>query len=298
MEDGRVEPLIVVLQFFRGHTPMGGCPTKHIALKIQYLENNTIEAVQFGNMVEQIQPHMEDGRVEPLINHFQHSRLHINPELSDVKEFRSRLIGDQPSGSVRITQLSSQGGSSGIAELRRGTEKVKTIEEVMSIEEAGQVWIAGAIMSINRGRHDWSYAACIDGDKKVEEIEGKYRCKKCNNDEPKVELRYKVEVVVCDGMRGQYKEEYPETLNQMIGNRLLFRIYVKSGHVNGTDNVHSVAHVCDNKEIVELNLPTNFDIGESDLDGENVKSNNVFSMGAVVSTELDNESPLSKVCYF
>ncbi|MED6208887.1 hypothetical protein PIB30_049335 [Stylosanthes scabra] len=48
-------------------TPQGGRPTKRLALKIQDVEKNTIEAVLFGDMVEQIQPHLKDGRVEPLI---------------------------------------------------------------------------------------------------------------------------------------------------------------------------------------------------------------------------------------
>ncbi|MED6157720.1 hypothetical protein PIB30_025993 [Stylosanthes scabra] len=149
-------------------------------------------------------------------------------------------------------------------------------------------------MSINSGMHDWSYIACKGCDKRVEEREGKYYCKKCNNDEPKVELRYKVEVVVCDGTgaisllmwdtQGQNEEEYPDALNKMIGNRLMFRIYVKSGHVHGTDNVHSVANVCDDKEIIAFNLPNELEIGESDLEGENVKSNNVDGEGALVTT--------------
>ncbi|MED6157721.1 hypothetical protein PIB30_025994 [Stylosanthes scabra] len=46
---------------------MGGSPTNRLPLKIQNLENNTIEAVLFGDMVEQIQPHMHEGRVDPLI---------------------------------------------------------------------------------------------------------------------------------------------------------------------------------------------------------------------------------------
>ncbi|MED6122655.1 hypothetical protein PIB30_041834 [Stylosanthes scabra] len=201
-------------------TTVGGRDTKRLALKIQDLEKNTIEAVLFGGLVDQIQPHMDDGRVEPLIvvlqffrpnrwkgktsvqSHFETSRLLIDPNLSDVKEFRTRLLGDQPCGSVRITQVSSQGGSTGIAELRRGTAEVKTIEQVMVLGEEGQVWIAGHIESINAGMNDWSYPACNDCLKKVEQGEdGRYTCKK-HEDTTNLELKYKVEVMVCDGTRG------------------------------------------------------------------------------------------------
>ncbi|MED6224308.1 hypothetical protein PIB30_082747 [Stylosanthes scabra] len=126
-------------------------------------------------------------------SHFQFSKLHIDPTLSDVKEFHSRLIGDTPSSSVRIAQVSSQGGSSGIAELRRGTAVVKTIEQVMVLEEEGQVWIAGRIMGINAGQNDWSNQACTSCDKKVEEgNNGKYKCKNCKTDEAEAELSNEV----------------------------------------------------------------------------------------------------------
>ncbi|MED6111772.1 hypothetical protein PIB30_055425 [Stylosanthes scabra] len=111
-------------------------PTKRMALKIQDLEKNTIEAVLFGALVDQIQPHLEKRRVEPLIVVFQlfranrYEKLIIDPTLLDVTEFRTRLLGDQPNASVRITQ-----GSAAINDLRRGTEKVMNIEQVMDREE-------------------------------------------------------------------------------------------------------------------------------------------------------------------
>ncbi|MED6117382.1 hypothetical protein PIB30_109505, partial [Stylosanthes scabra] len=138
-------------------TTVLGHETKRLALKIQDLEGNTVEAVLFGGLVDQIRPHMEDGRVEPLIvvlqyfrpnrwkgktsvqSHFQYSKLHIDPTLGDVREFWTRLIGDTTPGSVRIAQVSSQGGSTGIAELWRGTAIVKTIEQVMALEEVSGV---------------------------------------------------------------------------------------------------------------------------------------------------------------
>ncbi|MED6174953.1 hypothetical protein PIB30_073876 [Stylosanthes scabra] len=254
MEDGRVEPLIVVLQFFS--------------------------------------PNRWKGKTS-VQSHFQFSKLHIDPTLSDVKEFRTRLIGDTPSGSVRIAQVSSQGGSSGIVELQRGTAIVKTIEQVMAIEEEGQVWIVGRIMSINAGENDWCYQACTGCDKKVE---------KGNNG------KYKVEVVASDGTRGvslllwdtqanllcgksveQIKmegglrdEEYPETLDSMMWRLLLFRIYVKKGHVKGSDNIYSVAAMCDDEDIVTLNFLDDFK--------DNGCSNEVNEDSGEVSLEQTNDA--------
>ncbi|MED6200410.1 hypothetical protein PIB30_084776 [Stylosanthes scabra] len=148
----------------RDITTVAGRPTKRLALKIQDLD-----------LVDQIQPHMDEERVEPLIvvfnyleltdgktsvqSHYTTSKLQINPSLPEVIEFRTRLLSDQPSGFVRIASVSSQSGSASINDLRRGTEKVKSIEKVMNSEEAGQLWIAGRIMSINAGLKDWYYPA-------------------------------------------------------------------------------------------------------------------------------------------
>ncbi|MED6184664.1 hypothetical protein PIB30_049683 [Stylosanthes scabra] len=234
-------------------------------------------------------------------SHFQYSKLHIDPNLNDVKEFKTRLIGDTPSSSVRIAQVSSQGGSFGVAELRRGTAVVKTIEDVMSLKEEGQVWIVGCIMSINAGENNWCYPACTECEKKVEEGDnGKYKCKKCEIDEAEAELKYKVEVVACDGTggislilwdtHGLRDEEYPETLDSMIYRRLLFRIYVKNVHVKGIDNVYSVAAICDDEDIVNMNFPNDFEIGTPITDTDNGCSNEVNEDSGVVTPMQNNEA--------
>ncbi|MED6166186.1 hypothetical protein PIB30_106643, partial [Stylosanthes scabra] len=68
---------------------------------------------------------------------------------------------------------------------------------------ACQVWIAASIMSINAGENDWCYPACTQCEKKVEEGQnGKYLCKRCETDEAEADLKYKVEIVACDGTGG------------------------------------------------------------------------------------------------
>ncbi|MED6112352.1 hypothetical protein PIB30_060917 [Stylosanthes scabra] len=51
----------------------------------------------------------------------------------------------------------------------------------------------------------------------------------------------KMEAGLCD-------EEYPETLDGMMEKVLLFRIYVRSGHLKETNNLYSVAVVCDDTQ--------------------------------------------------
>ncbi|MED6222021.1 hypothetical protein PIB30_060511 [Stylosanthes scabra] len=94
----------------------------------------------------------------------QHFKLIIDPSLPDVIEFCTKLLGDQPSRSVRIAHVSSQGGSTAINDHRRGTEKVKSIEQVMDSEDAGQLWIAGHIMTriCKQGLRDDEYRETLD----------------------------------------------------------------------------------------------------------------------------------------
>ncbi|MED6172232.1 hypothetical protein PIB30_048085 [Stylosanthes scabra] len=239
-------------------TTVLGHETKRLALKIQDLEGNTVEAVLFGGLVDQIWPHMEDGRVEPLIVVLQYFRP--NRWKGDAREFRTRLIGDTTPGSVRIAQVSSQGGSTGITELRKGNAVVKTIEQVMALKEVEIVACDGT-----RG------ISLLLWDTQVSLLCGK------TAEQIKMEA----------GLRD---EEYPETLDSMMWWRLIFRIYVKDGHVKGTDNVYSVAATCDDEAIVSMNFLNDFDAETSNTFTDNGCSNEVNEDSGVISLEQKNDA--------
>nr|XP_029153348.1 uncharacterized protein LOC112769619 [Arachis hypogaea] len=102
-----------------------GKETKRMVVVLEDLENNRIECTLFGEMVDQIRPHFEEGSVEPLIvvlqyfktsrwngkttvqNHFYISKIHIERDLKEVVSFRNRLLSGAPLNSIRISQLSS-----------------------------------------------------------------------------------------------------------------------------------------------------------------------------------------------
>ncbi|RYR67529.1 hypothetical protein Ahy_A03g013933 [Arachis hypogaea] len=88
--------------------------------------SNRINCILFGNMVDQILPHLEDERVEPLIMHFDNN-------LKEIVEFQKRLLSMSPSSSVRI----SQHAWSGVDELNQGSMIVKIIEEAFSLVQEG-----------------------------------------------------------------------------------------------------------------------------------------------------------------
>ncbi|KAL4349652.1 hypothetical protein AHAS_Ahas10G0063400 [Arachis hypogaea] len=51
-----------------------GKETRRLAVLLQDLENNNINCVLFGGMMDQILPHFEEGRMEPLIVVLQYFR--------------------------------------------------------------------------------------------------------------------------------------------------------------------------------------------------------------------------------
>ncbi|MED6111819.1 hypothetical protein PIB30_055793 [Stylosanthes scabra] len=125
-----------------------GIKTKRMTITINDIDNYKINCVLFGDAVDKILPHFEDGRVEPVIivcqyfkasrlnertsvqSYFQILKLRINPDLAEVQEFRDRLLGDNPSTTVSINQISSGSSVRYIDELKQGKATVKTIGEV------------------------------------------------------------------------------------------------------------------------------------------------------------------------
>ncbi|XP_020975875.1 uncharacterized protein LOC110270760 [Arachis ipaensis] len=87
-----------------------GKETKRMAVVLEDLENNRIGCTLFGEMVDQIRPHLEEGSVEPLIvvlqlfkasqwngkttvqSHFYISKIHIERDLKEVVCFRNRFV--------------------------------------------------------------------------------------------------------------------------------------------------------------------------------------------------------------
>ncbi|RYR47057.1 hypothetical protein Ahy_A07g032967 [Arachis hypogaea] len=206
-------------------------------------KNNRIHCILFGEMVNQILPHLQHERVEPfIVSNFNVSKLHINPKLKEVVLFRDRLLNGAPSNSVRISQMYSQGASSDIDELTVGSAIVK------SIDEEGTVWIVETIVSINTGKEDWFYKSCRKCLKKVETpIGDKYKCIKCGHthgvqswESINLLLWNRETYQLCEKQAKKLKrkrlvtggDEYPATLDNMMDKRVLFKINVKAANIN------------------------------------------------------------------
>ncbi|RYR57899.1 hypothetical protein Ahy_A05g023577 [Arachis hypogaea] len=114
-----------------------GKETKRLAILIEDLENNSIGCVLFGQMVDQILPHLEEEKVELLI---------IIAQFFRPRRWNGKRLSEKPSGSARISQLFSHGPSSGINELKRGDVVVKTIEEALKSTQADMSAVNVAIL--------------------------------------------------------------------------------------------------------------------------------------------------------
>ncbi|RYR18156.1 hypothetical protein Ahy_B03g062787 [Arachis hypogaea] len=89
-----------------------------------------------------IQEHVAHNNLYSLIektsvqSHFEYSKLCINSDLEEVRDFRNRRLSGKPTKSAKISQVSSHGPRSGADELKKGNVAVKTIEEAISSTQA------------------------------------------------------------------------------------------------------------------------------------------------------------------
>ncbi|RYR69223.1 hypothetical protein Ahy_A03g015759 [Arachis hypogaea] len=204
-----------------------GKETKRMVVVLEDLENNRIECTLFGEMVDQIRPHFEEGSVEPLIvvlqyfktsrwngkttvqNHFYISKIHIE---RDLKE----------------------GAWSAADELKHGSVGVKTIEESLNVAKKVP--------------------------KKVETstIE-RYEYKGCGHTAGTASIRYKVKVIVYDGTGSMTLLLWDRKAIQLCEKRAdqikEEEINIKSANIEQYDQVYTVSKVCDDEDIIEKNLP-------------------------------------------
>ncbi|MED6125617.1 hypothetical protein PIB30_070328 [Stylosanthes scabra] len=96
MAEERVEPLIVVLQFFRVNR--------------------------------------WDGKTS-VQSHFDISKVCCGPVLKEIQDFLNSMVDTGTSSSICITQMQSQSSGQGIEGLRHGLAEIKTIEDVWSLTE-------------------------------------------------------------------------------------------------------------------------------------------------------------------
>ncbi|MED6212405.1 hypothetical protein PIB30_082980 [Stylosanthes scabra] len=165
-----------------------GRETKRMVIVLQDIENQRMNCIIFGSLVDDIAPHLQSDAHEPLIlilqyfkRNFDLSKIHINLAFKAVNDFKEKLLVAGPTMSGRISQVTAEGGKNGVEELTSGKASVITIENLHMTKEC-ETWISCNIVALNVGSKDWFYTTCagIECAKKVSwSGVGDYKCPFC-----------------------------------------------------------------------------------------------------------------------
>ncbi|KAL4381994.1 hypothetical protein AHAS_Ahas04G0189100 [Arachis hypogaea] len=265
---------IVGKEEVRGLITRTGDETKLITLQLEDLEKHKIKCTLFGELVDEVPPHLERDDGEPFIivvqlfksNMYLNSvniqstyyvfTCYFNPNLPEVIDYKKRLATDFVSCSQRISHLEAQSQYSVTDAINAGIVPVRTIEEVLNMTEETSCWIVGTIVSLEVGKDDWSYISRVGF---------------------KVMLRYRLQVIVTDGSgclnllvwnkeaeqmiekaaekvkelsKCKKGKSYPKYLENMIDKRFLFKLNIIYKTINAVKRVYSVTKLLDDESLM------------------------------------------------
>ncbi|KAH0705271.1 hypothetical protein KY289_010347 [Solanum tuberosum] len=165
-------------------------------------------------MDEKIKPYLNESNDKPIVvvmhlirshrfrdqisvkNTWHASKLYINSSLPQVDEFSSRIKFVPGESSQQLTQISSQRNQSIATELASGSVTVHEIEKLIDCRHQENYYIVAKIihLEIDRG---WSFLACKQYAKGVDEVGDKLYCRQCGFVKSIIR-RYKLKVRVLD----------------------------------------------------------------------------------------------------
>ncbi|XP_042023819.1 replication protein A 70 kDa DNA-binding subunit A-like isoform X2 [Salvia splendens] len=223
--------------------------------------------------------------------HFQASKVVINADVKEVKDFRMRIRDDS-----RFLQQGSviEGGQ------RLGGEyddlQVKSLEDLSCLEfisfcgsQEGSCWVYGKIESVECHYGEWYFLACKTCVKKVREVDNKFNCSGCTKTHSYAVKRFKFVVNVVDhtsnaslllwdregsqllgrsvtdflGNGGQVapKNSIPALIEEiLVGQNVLFKLQLKNHIEYYRSYPFTVNKVCNLPEVVDKYTPK--DLGE------------------------------------
>ncbi|KAH0729552.1 hypothetical protein KY290_000677 [Solanum tuberosum] len=200
-------------------------------------------------VVEEIEdPHFDQISVK---NTWHASKLYINSSLPQVDEFSSRIKFVPGESSQRLTQISSQRNQSIATELASGSVTVHEIEKLIDCRHQENYYIVAKIihLEIDRG---WSFLACKQCAKGVDEVGDKLYCRQCGFVESVIR-RYKLKIRVWDDTG---------TISVMLWDGVATKMIEKSAtdlfessDGQGQDEVFKVVTFTDDEDIIEKYRP-------------------------------------------
>ncbi|KAH0757749.1 hypothetical protein KY290_021242 [Solanum tuberosum] len=256
-------------------------------------KKNNLPATLWSDLTFQMQSHLSGSTDEPLIVVLQLMKTHkfrdtyyirscwyqtklwINTDLPQSSDFKNKLIA---SGEYeKVSQTSSQQHISISEELSTGMVSFKFIKDFLQCTEESSYWIAVKIVCLELG-HKWSYLACKKCITKVDPLEDKYYCLKCNVEVISVIHRYRLQIHVTDetgfislllwnkevlqligksakelkeGLIVDADNGYPTELDTLIEKKLMFKVQIKDSNINKNDNVYKVVKFIDDEALLK-----------------------------------------------
>nr|XP_009762337.1 PREDICTED: uncharacterized protein LOC104214377 [Nicotiana sylvestris] len=232
-------------------------------------QRNKILATLWSELVDQIQHHLNESTIKPLIVVFQHmkaqkfrgnysvrscwyqTKIWINSTLPQSIDFKSRLLAARQSNIERITQTSSQQIYSVRDELDKGIVLFKTIRDLMQCTQ--QNW---SIWNLTGDGHTWHATSVVE--------------------------RYMLQVRVMDGtafislllwnreamqLIGKSAKElkerllenslvdadcsYPSELDDILYKKFMFKVIVKKENIESQVEVYKVLKLTDDDDLLK-----------------------------------------------
>ncbi|KAG6397664.1 hypothetical protein SASPL_143834 [Salvia splendens] len=206
--------------------------------------------------------------------HFQASKVVINVDVKEVKDFRMRIRKD----SRFVQQVSVIQGRQ-----RLGGEyddlQLKSLEDLSCLEE-GSCWVFGKIDSVECHYGEWYFLACKTCVKKVREVDNKFNCSGCTKThtyavkrEGSQLLGRNVTDFLANGGQVAPKNSIPSLIEEiLVGQNVLFKLQLKNHIEYYRSYPFTVNKVCNIPEVVDKYTPKdlgeqifNFDTRLSDL---------------------------------
>ncbi|KAL6574079.1 hypothetical protein OROHE_001621 [Orobanche hederae] len=146
-------------------------------------------------------------------NSFSSTRLLIDSDIDEVLEFKRSMLSAMSTPMKSLSRIESQSVSTILSELAEESD-MKDLIELVGIDKPSK-WVVVATIDRLQSRFGWYYNSCQKCIRKVEEIGGSIRCRKCKN--TNIVPRFKVGVIAMDNTSSVSLILFDQHVNQILG---------------------------------------------------------------------------------
>ncbi|XP_019241636.1 PREDICTED: uncharacterized protein LOC109221623 [Nicotiana attenuata] len=177
-----------------------------------------------------------------------------------------------------------------------------SIELVLQDSKESSCWIAAELVSLELDR-GWSYLACNKCSRKVDKVENKYICKKCNEDQFSCTHRYRFQVRVMDGTAFISLLLWNREAMQFIGRSAKelkessLEVIVKQENIESQVEVYKVLKLSDDDDLLKEYGHSLFEDNITDpkfFDGQSSSGDKLFGDVMAESQQSILQTPIDK----